>query len=314
MCVAAGAPSGPALRAAVEETLGAPLLGAYGSTETCGMIACGPPVPGMDVRVVDPRSGEDVPDGAEGEVWVRAPSLMTGYHAQPEATAAALRDGWYRTGDLGRRVEHGRLRLTGRVGELIIRGGENILVAPVLSSAMHLATCGGLLAARSINSCLAGSLDEDRLFAEFETRHRHEYGLFHEFLVSSYDMRQDERSYFWKARKVTSVGTTELEAFVELVGGLASGDASLTEAAGPAGERLTAVADDFERAVRRLPDADDLRNPLYESESFRQVFQEGPSHRNAGVFGGPLESEALLRPGGLVASEDGPAWVEPEGR
>ncbi|MFC9504201.1 SDR family NAD(P)-dependent oxidoreductase [Streptomyces sp. NPDC057002] len=138
MCVVAGAPSGPALRSAVEETLGAPLLDAYGSTETCGMIAvnrpdgpradgsCGAPVPGMDVRLVDPRGGEDVPDGAEGEVWVRGPSLMTGYHGQPEATAAALRDGWYRTGDLGRRVEHGHLRLTGRVSELIIRGGENI--------------------------------------------------------------------------------------------------------------------------------------------------------------------------------------------
>ncbi|MFF5521586.1 SDR family NAD(P)-dependent oxidoreductase [Streptomyces coeruleorubidus] len=138
MCVVAGAPSGPALRAAVEETLGAPLLDAYGSTETCGMIAvnrpdgpradgsCGLPVPGMDVRVVDPGSGEDVPDGAEGEVWVRGPSLMTGYHEQPEATSAALRDGWYRTGDLGLRVEHGHLRLTGRVSELIIRGGENI--------------------------------------------------------------------------------------------------------------------------------------------------------------------------------------------
>ncbi|MFH8658092.1 SDR family NAD(P)-dependent oxidoreductase [Streptomyces afghaniensis] len=138
MCLVAGAPSGPALRAAVEETLGAPLLDAYGSTETCGMIAvnrpegprvdgsCGPPVPGMDVRLVDPLSGEDVPDGSEGEVWVRGPGLMSGYHEQPEATAAALRDGWYRTGDLGRRVEHGHLRLTGRVSELIIRGGENI--------------------------------------------------------------------------------------------------------------------------------------------------------------------------------------------
>ncbi|MEU0584609.1 SDR family NAD(P)-dependent oxidoreductase [Streptomyces sp. NPDC006132] len=138
LCLVAGAPSGPALRTAVEETLGAPLLDAYGSTETCGMIAvnrpegprvdgsCGPPVPGVEVRVVAPGSGTDVPDGEEGEVWVRSPGLMTGYHGQPEATAAALRDGWYRTGDLGRRVEHGHLRLTGRVSELIIRGGENI--------------------------------------------------------------------------------------------------------------------------------------------------------------------------------------------
>jgi long-subunit acyl-CoA synthetase (AMP-forming) len=67
-------------------------------------------VPGVEVRVVDPRSGEDVGDGAEGEFWVRSPGLMSGYHDRPEATAAALRDGWYRTGDLGRRVEHGHLR------------------------------------------------------------------------------------------------------------------------------------------------------------------------------------------------------------
>ncbi|MER6135010.1 SDR family NAD(P)-dependent oxidoreductase [Streptomyces sp. NPDC001815] len=137
-CVVAGAPSPPALRRAVEEVLGAPLLDAYGSTETCGMIAvnrpdgpradgsCGTPVPGVDVRLVDPHSGHDVPDGDEGEVWVRGPGLMTGYHNQPEATAAALKDGWYRTGDLARRAERGLLTLTGRVSELIIRGGENI--------------------------------------------------------------------------------------------------------------------------------------------------------------------------------------------
>ncbi|MGB8943353.1 MAG: type I polyketide synthase [Streptomyces sp.] len=145
MCLVAGAPSGPSLRAAVEGALGAPLLDVYGSTETCGLItanhpegarvdgSCGAPVPGVDVRVVAPDGPEDVPggadalpDGAEGEVWVRGPSLMTGYHEHPEATAAALRDGWYRTGDLGRFVEHGHLQLTGRVSELIIRGGENI--------------------------------------------------------------------------------------------------------------------------------------------------------------------------------------------
>nr|WP_306943211.1 type I polyketide synthase [Streptomyces phaeochromogenes] len=137
-CVVAGAPSPPSLARAVEEVLGARLLDAYGSTETCGMIAlnrpdgprvdgsCGPPAPGMDVRLVDPRSGHDVADGDEGEVWVRGPGLMTGYHNQPEATAAALKDGWYRTGDLARRVEHGHLALTGRVSELIITGGENI--------------------------------------------------------------------------------------------------------------------------------------------------------------------------------------------
>ncbi|MCD9875957.1 type I polyketide synthase [Streptomyces guryensis] len=148
-CVVAGAPSAPALRRAVEDLLGARLLDAYGSTETCGMIAvnrpdgpqvdgsCGPPVPGMEVRVVDPGSGDDVVDGAEGELWVRGPSLMTGYHNRPEATEAALRDGWYRTGDLGRRVAHGHLTLTGRVSELIIRGGENIHPTEIEQALLH---------------------------------------------------------------------------------------------------------------------------------------------------------------------------------
>lgn len=148
-CVVAGAPSTPALRRAVEDLLEAPLLDAYGSTETCGMIAvnrpggprvdasCGPPVPGMDVRLVDPGSGNDVADGDEGEIWARGPSLMSGYHHQPEATAAALRDGWYRTGDLGRRVAHGHLTLTGRVSELIIRGGENIHPTEIEQALLH---------------------------------------------------------------------------------------------------------------------------------------------------------------------------------
>ncbi|MDX3748735.1 SDR family NAD(P)-dependent oxidoreductase [Streptomyces sp. AK08-02] len=148
-CVVAGAPSAPDLRRAVEELLGAPLLDAYGSTETCGMIAvnrpdgprvdgsCGLPVPGMDVRLVDPGSGDDVADGDEGEIWARGPSLMTGYHRRPEATASALRDGWYRTGDLGRRVAHGHLALTGRVSELIIRGGENMHPTEIEQVLLH---------------------------------------------------------------------------------------------------------------------------------------------------------------------------------
>ncbi len=178
-------------------------------------------------------------------------------------------------------------------------GDAACFVDPVLSSGVHLATYGALLAARSINTALAETLYEDRLFTEFETRYRHEYGLFHDFLISFYDLHQDEESYFWKARRVTDVAMTDREAFVDLVGGLASGDTA-----------LTTVADDFARAVRRLPDADDLRNPLYESDSFRQVFQEGAVLQERGLFGGPLEEERPVRPGGLVASQDGLGWVE----
>src|SRR6185369_9278887 len=95
MCVVGGAITTAALRRAFDETFGVPLLDAYGSTETCGSIAinrptgprvdgsCGPPVPGVEVRLVDPERGADVPAGAEGEVWVRGPSVMLGYHNQP---------------------------------------------------------------------------------------------------------------------------------------------------------------------------------------------------------------------------------------
>ncbi|MFF5306337.1 SDR family NAD(P)-dependent oxidoreductase [Streptomyces sp. NPDC013161] len=138
VCVSGGAPCSPELRAEVELTLAAPLLDGYGSTETCGKIAIerldGPrddpsrgfPLLVLDVRITDPSTGAEVGEGDEGEIWVRGPGLMTGYHNRPDATAEAFTDGWYRTGDLGRRDANGHLHVTGRVKELIIRGGVNI--------------------------------------------------------------------------------------------------------------------------------------------------------------------------------------------
>ncbi|MFC0098825.1 type I polyketide synthase [Micromonospora marina] len=138
VCLVGGAITTGALRRAFDEVFDAPLLDAYGSTETCGSIAvtrpeqprvegsCGRAVPGVEVRLVSPQTGLDVPTGAEGEVWVSGPSVMLGYHGLPEVTAAALRDGWYRTGDLARRDADGNIFVTGRHQELIIRGGEKI--------------------------------------------------------------------------------------------------------------------------------------------------------------------------------------------
>ncbi|BCL17252.1 type I polyketide synthase [Micromonospora sagamiensis] len=143
VCLVGGAITTGPLRRAFEEVFDAPLLDAYGSTETCGSIAvtrpdeprvegsCGRPVPGVDVRLVDPETGRDVPAGVEGEVWVRGPSVMLGYHGRPADTDAVLRDGWYRTGDLARRDAAGNLFVTGRHRELIIRGGEKIHPAEV---------------------------------------------------------------------------------------------------------------------------------------------------------------------------------------
>ncbi|MFD4561895.1 beta-ketoacyl synthase N-terminal-like domain-containing protein, partial [Streptomyces sp. NPDC058469] len=138
VCVSGGAPCSPELRAEVELALAAPLLDGYGSTETCGKIAVerldGPrddpsrgfPLLVLDVRITDSSTGAEAGDGDEGEIWVRGPGLMAGYHNRPDATAEALTDGWYRTGDLGRRDANGHLHVTGRVKELIIRGGVNI--------------------------------------------------------------------------------------------------------------------------------------------------------------------------------------------
>ena len=138
MCLVGGAITTAELRRSFEEAFGAPLLDAYGSTETCGSItinwpsgarvegSCGLPVPGLGVRLVDPETGRDVAGGSEGEVWVSGPSVMAGYHNQPEATDRAIQDGWYRTGDLARRDAAGYFTVTGRIKELIIRGGENI--------------------------------------------------------------------------------------------------------------------------------------------------------------------------------------------
>ncbi|BCB74395.1 hypothetical protein Pflav_008050 [Phytohabitans flavus] len=137
-CLVTGSVATASLRESFELAFGVPLLDSYGSTETSGAItmnwatgarvpgSCGLPVPGLAVRLVDPDTERDVEAGAEGEVWVSGPNVMLGYHNNPDATAAALRGRWYRTGDLARFDDNGYLSITGRIKDLIIRGGENI--------------------------------------------------------------------------------------------------------------------------------------------------------------------------------------------
>jgi long-chain acyl-CoA synthetase len=120
---------------------GAELLHVYGTTETTPITAllpheervidsplvrsCGQPAAGVDIRVVDPGLA-DAPPGEVGEVAVRSPSVMAGYWRQPEPTAAALRDGWYFTGDLGYHDEDWNLYLVDRAKDMIVSGGENV--------------------------------------------------------------------------------------------------------------------------------------------------------------------------------------------
>jgi rifamycin polyketide synthase module 1/2/3 len=88
-------------------------------------------LPGCAVRLVDPGTGTDVNSGEDGELIVRGPQVMFGYHNRPKETADVLRDGWYHSGDLARSDQHGYLSITGRIKELIIRGGENVYPAEV---------------------------------------------------------------------------------------------------------------------------------------------------------------------------------------
>jgi len=143
MAVSAGAIMPATLNREFESRVHVPLLDGYGITETSTMVtmnwpsggrvlgSCGFPVPGLAVRVVDPVTDKDVAAGQEGELIVRGPNVMPGYHNKPEETARALRDGWYRTGDLARMDENGFLTITGRLKELIIRGGQNIAPAEI---------------------------------------------------------------------------------------------------------------------------------------------------------------------------------------
>ncbi len=84
-------------------------------------------LPEIECKIVDPETGEDLPDNVTGEFVARGYNIMKGYYKMPEATSAAIdKDGWLHTGDLALRTPDGNYRITGRLKDMIIRGGENI--------------------------------------------------------------------------------------------------------------------------------------------------------------------------------------------
>jgi long-chain acyl-CoA synthetase len=133
--ISGGEPLPTSLREAFLARFGVPLYEAYGMTETSLAISLntpqthrtgsvGTPIPGMQVRIVD-DAGSDVPAGQSGDIWVKGPMVMKGYHNLPTETAAAFTpDGFFRTGDLGRFDAEGFLYITGRRKDLIIVAGE----------------------------------------------------------------------------------------------------------------------------------------------------------------------------------------------
>ena len=114
-----------------------PIVETMGLTETAAQILSNPLPPGVrkigspgiafgcKVEIQD-DTGASVDTGREGEIAVRGPNVMLGYLKNRQATQSAFRNGWLRTGDLGRMDEDGYVFVTGRLKELIIKGGENI--------------------------------------------------------------------------------------------------------------------------------------------------------------------------------------------
>jgi halogenation protein CepH len=193
----------------------------------------------------------------------------------------------------------------------VLVGDAACFVDPVFSSGVHLATLGALLAGRSLNSVLEGILDEETSFQEFEARYRHEYLAFYEYLMSFYAMNADTASYFWKAKEVTRSSQSELEAFVDLVGGVSSGDLDLGADAGEVmAQRVSIGSIGLAAAVHKVVGSgSDSRIPLLGAPVVREAMQETEKVLARAQFGAEFNTEQPFREGGLISSADGLLWV-----
>jgi long-chain acyl-CoA synthetase len=137
LCVSGGSAMPVEVMRSFEETFGCTVLEGYGLSETSPVASfnhphavrktgsIGTPIRGVEMRLVD-DDGKDVAPGDVGEIAIRGENLMRGYWQRPEDTAAAIPDGWFRTGDLARTDEDGYYFIVDRKKEMIIRGGYNV--------------------------------------------------------------------------------------------------------------------------------------------------------------------------------------------
>jgi long-chain acyl-CoA synthetase len=137
LCFSGGAAMPVEVLRAFEAAFDCVVLEGYGLSETSPVASfnhpdrerkpgtIGTPITGVEMRVVD-EDGNEVPPGEPGEIAIRGHNVMKGYWQRPEATAAAIKDGWFRTGDVGRVDEDGYFSIVDRKKDLIIRGGYNV--------------------------------------------------------------------------------------------------------------------------------------------------------------------------------------------
>ncbi|AHH97499.1 AMP-binding protein [Kutzneria albida] len=141
-----GSPIPPELVRHVEDRFGARFTAVYGQTELSPVITqtspddspkdkantAGRPLPQVEITIRDPQTGDIVPVGQPGEICARGYQAMLGYFEMPERTAETIdQAGWVHTGDLGTFDERGYLKVTGRLKDMIIRGGENIYATDI---------------------------------------------------------------------------------------------------------------------------------------------------------------------------------------
>ncbi len=119
-----------------------PIIETMGLTETAGQVFANPmdggarrlgsvgmPV-GVEAKIMS-AGGKQLPDGQEGEIWLKGENVFMGYLDDPESTSHAVEEGWLRTGDIGRRSSDGFFSVTGRIKEIVIRGGQNVSLQEV---------------------------------------------------------------------------------------------------------------------------------------------------------------------------------------
>ncbi len=136
------------------------------SEDTRHLVLLGRPVPGLEVRIVDPVSGEARAEREVGELEIRGTSITTGYYRRPDATEASFHDGWLRSGDLGYLV-NGELVICGRIKDLIIVGGRNVYPEDVERAA---ASVEGVRAGNVIAFAVDGRRGKEALVVVAESK------------------------------------------------------------------------------------------------------------------------------------------------
>ena len=125
-----------------QDKFGMPIYEGYGLTETSPFASynhrirfvsgsIGTPIDGVEMKIVDTETGEDCPTGELGEIAIRGPNVMLGYWNRPDDTTASIRDGWFHSGDIGRRDDDGFFYIVDRVKDMIAVGGLKVYPAEV---------------------------------------------------------------------------------------------------------------------------------------------------------------------------------------